>query len=629
MAAKKTSGGSNESEQLVAAAEELRKAAEALMNKATESEPATPKKTTAKKSTPAKSSTAAKSTASKPKSSTAKPKAEPKAEAKEEPKTKSAAKPKSTAKKATKAEPAPEAKEEPVTEPKTEEPKVEEPVEAPKAEEPKEEPKAEEPVVEEPKEEPKTEEPVAEEPKEEPKAEEPVVEEPKEEPKAEKVYCPHCGAENTAGFKFCMKCGTPLDGSYKAEQPPKTEPKAEAAAASEPAEKPQKKMDMNEVATKTEDFITNKGKLPIFIVVNALFLVCSIFLMSISVGIPTTGKTAYYSLFSYLGGASEIKALFAKIAFDWTDGAYGMIGFLMVLSMLVPLALIVKNLILLFAKKNKNVYKYDAVIVFAFLLFYIAMINFYGAIPAAGPVISFTIAAINLVFTIFADLLVHRKDDPETPFIKKLPIFSIAVIVLAVLCVMIFTGTPIYVKGKSEYYGVGAAHANTAGGFMFITYLVTVLALIALVVVQLWKLPSIIDIILPAASAVCALLTLIVPAAGVPAGYKAGGGFVFGIILTVILAAAYLIFTLIPPLKKLKVQLNTQKPVHAAATNVGAVDTVETNPEEPQETKKEEAPKAEEPKEEVVEDGKITCPKCGAKVDAGSMFCNVCGNKLK
>ncbi len=645
MAAKKSTGASNESEQLAAAAEELMKAAELLKNQAADA----PKKASTKTSSAAKKSASGKSTTAKSKSTTsAKPKStsasKPKTAAASKPKTATAAKPKkkptekaTAAEEAAIAEPAEEVVNEPIEQPKAaepvEEPKAEEPVEEPKAEEPVEEPKAAEPV-EEPKAEEPVEEPKAEEPVEEPKAEEPVEEpkaaEPAEAHSAVTIYCPKCGAPNTDGNKYCLRCGAALEGSAT------IEPKSEVAATEKPAEKPAKKVDMSVVADKTENFITKKGKLPIFIIVNALFLVCSILLMVVSFNINSRsgGKIVghNYNLFSYLGNAAEIKGFLAGTALSWAGGAYAMIGILMIIAMLVPIALIVKNLILLFAKKNRNVYKFDAVIVFAFMLFYITIINFYGANVPAGPMISFIIAAVDLAFTIFSDLLINRKNG------QKFPFFSIAVIALVVVCELIFTSLPVFTKGNSSFYGASAA--STAGGFMFVTYLIAVLALIVLVVMQLWKLPSIIDIIMPAVAAVCSLITLIVAGAGKPTGYSIGGGFVVGTILTVLLAVAYLLFSLIPALKKFKVQLNNVKPVAVAASADAAPIEAQAQPETDQpetaqaEDKTESAP-AEEPakdepvKEEAEPADTVFCPECGAQNTVNSKFCYKCGKKLK
>lgn len=619
MAAKKSTGASKEAEQLAVAADELMKAAELLRSQmATDDAPPAAKKASTKKSSTAKkpaakststkpksTSTKAKSTAAKPKSTAAKPKKQP-------------AKKEATAEEPTVDEPVEEIKEEPV-EPAM---PIEEPKEQPApvvAEEPVE-PKAEEEApVEEPKEEPAAAEPVAEEPA--PAAEEPA-------PRTElTIYCPKCGAQNTDTYKYCAKCGAQLEGSATIEQP-----KKEAAATK--SEKPAKKINMAAVADKTETIITGKGKLPIFIIVNALFLVCTILLMVVSFNINSRTGTKVvghsYNLFSYLGSAAEIKGFLAGTALDWAGGAYAMIGILMVIAMLVPLALIVKNLILLFVKKNRNVYKFDAVVVFAFMLFYITIINFYGANVPGGPMVAFIIAAIDLAFTIFADLLLNRKNG------QKFPLFSIVVIALVVICELVVTSLPVFTSGVNSYYG--AAAASKAGGFMFVTYLIAVLALIALVVMQLWKLPSIIDIIMPAVAAVCSLLTLIVAGAGMPKGYSIGGGFVFGTILTLLLAAAYLLFTLLPVLKKFKVQLNTVKPVAVAAAPAETAAPVEsdeqpkaeeaqaeeTATEPAEEPKAEEEPKADEDAQPV-----ITCPDCGAQNSLSSKFCSKCGKNLK
>lgn len=651
MAAKKSQGDSGKNEEL---ANSLLKVAAELLKGSDDSSPSAEKKPAAKKSS-TKSATAAKSssskkttTAKKPaaKKSAAKPKEESVAEepAAEEPtaETKPAAKkssaksaPKSTAKKsAPKAEPA-----------KEEEPAAAE-VEEPTVSEPAEEPKAEEPAPVEPAEEPKAEEPAPVEATEEPKAEEPAPVEPAEEPKAEEpasVKCASCGKENPIGSKFCAGCGGLLEA--KAE-PEKTEPASEQQVANEPkqeAAQPAKKK--ASVAEKAGEII-NKKKLPIFIIVNALFLVCTIFFMAVSFNITIDGTgalTKNYSLFDYFGKAAEIKPHLYGAALNWLDGAYGLIGLLMVISMLLPIGLIVKNVIIAVTQKNPdkkfNVYKVDAVIAFAFVLFYMSISSFYGANVAAGQVIALIISMLELAFCIFGEMLDKKG--------QRFPWFSIGVIALVILSLMFFTNLPVYQNSAgNEWYGASAASASNSG-FMFVTYLVAVCALILLVITQLWKLPKLLDIITPAAAAVCALLTLIIGGAGKPSGASMGG-FVFGALFMILLAGAYIVFTLVPSLNKLKVRFcdmsSNVQPAPAAeetaATTVKCPSCGKDNSADvkfcyycgkPLEAAATEAPTSEQPAAEAAatEDTGGLCPRCGTQNDPSAPYCRDCGTKLK
>lgn len=406
----------------------------------------------------------------------------------------------------------------------------------------------------------------------------------------------------------------PVEPESAAEPAPASEPESIAETkAEEPAES--KKEKRSAARDKAQGFL-NKAKLPIFIIVNALLVVSSVLLLisafDISYIADNKQKSVWFSLFGYFSKSSAVKGYLAGTALGWAGAAYAIIGILMVLAVLVPLALAIKNVILLAVKKDKEVHMLDAIVSFAFMLGYIAFVNLFGANVTAGHVIALIVSVALLAFTIFVALIMGNG---------KLPIFSIAGLALIFVSLFLLTATPIYLQPKvgGAYYGASAASAaGAAGGIMFVCLVVVVAALIVLTIMQLKKLPALVEIIVPAIGFVGALVALIVGLAGRPTGLTFGGGFMFGTIFAMLVAAADLLFTLVKPLKKLKVQVCDSSSDKQAVAEAGAVAQpapVEAAP----------ANEAAEP----VQQKKVFCGSCGAENAVGDKFCLKCGSKLE
>ncbi len=465
------------------------------------------------------------------------------------------------------------------------------------------------------------------------------------EPKAEPVTEPK--AETVAEPKAEPVTEPKAEAAAEPKAEPAPEPKAEAAAVKD--EKPAKRGAA--FADKTDDFIKNKGKLPIFITVNALFLISAVLLMFNSFFFNSGVETYNYNMFQYLAKSADIKAFItARTYAAWANGAYTMIGILMVLAVLLPLALIVKNMIILLRKKDRSVYAYDAVIYFAAMLFYIAMLNLFGSDISAGQMISFILSVVILAFTVLM-LYVSKKG--------SLPLYSIVNIVLATIALFLFTwkvyGGADANNNDLSWCAAAAASEIKAGEFMFLMMLISTALLILLVVMQMKRLPGvvgkIIEIIVPLAAAVCALIALIVAGSGKPVDAfdrKISGGMIVGVILIMITAAADTLFTFLRPLKKYKVTVGSEdggektaevKPAETRTVEAATEPAAENKPEKTAEHVAEQKPEKSDPvaerKPEKAEEPKpdkpdvIYCAKCGTQNSGDSMFCYNCGNKLK
>ncbi len=507
----------------------------------------------------------------------------------------------------------------------------------PVAEEPKAEPVAEtptEPIAEEPKAEPVAEtptEPIAEEPKAEPVAEaptEPIAEEPKEE--AVKALCRNCGAAVHANAAFCNKCGTKMGEEPKEE--PKEEPRSAPVAANAPAdEAAATTVRKRGVAAKTDEFIKNKGKLPIFIIINALFLVATIVLLFAAY----YDKNGTYNVFQYFSSANSasIKAFLVEQSAGWGGGAYTMLGILMIVAAVIPLVLIIKNITILIVKKDRRVYRLDAIITFAAMLFYISMVNLFGAYIAAGPIVSLIITGLIFVFIIIAQL-VERTDKP-------LPIYSFVMIVLITVTLLTFTYEVYTSADGNKAWCASAASSDIAGPALFVSMLIVVIELIVMLVLQMKSIRGIVGKIIDTLLALnlmgFAILSLVCAGGGIiimesnPDNISLYGSFIFGGVMAMLLAFTWILFTWIRPLNRVKHTLDTSAennsarrrravvtedpaPVIETAT-VPAVEGAETAAQ----------PQAEKPTEEPQYE---FCRKCGTKSIVGSRFCKGCGAKI-
>ena len=135
------------------------------------------------------------------------------------------------------------------------------------------------------------------------------------------------------------------------------------------------------------------------------------------------------------------------------------------------------------------------------------------------------------------------------------------------------------------------------------------------------------------------LIALISFAGGKPDGVSIGGGFVFGVILTILFAVADVVFALVPKLHKFMVKVTDRMP--AKASKPVAEQPVQQAAEQPAQTATEQQPAAaqEQPAPAPVAEqpaptpapqagGTLKCPACGTENEQGSVFCLRCGRKL-
>ncbi|MCH5164905.1 MAG: hypothetical protein J1G01_00700 [Clostridiales bacterium] len=389
-----------------------------------------------------------------------------------------------------------------------------------------------------------------------------------------------------------------------AAQPVKEEQAAQPAK-EEPVVQPAKAEDKKSLKQKAGKFVEGKGVLPIFIVANVLLGLSALFLLIFTFDISfntVSGKDSeWYTLFGYYGNGDVIKAMLAGTAFGWADGGYTLIGILATLAVLIPIALIAKNLVLFFVKKDKNIHTFDAIVSIAFLVAFLGIVNLYGVNMTAGHVLALVFSLILLAATIIVPLLLGSSD--------RLSLYTLIQIVLVLVCMFLITSTTVYnVKGS---YAAAATRVVDAGyAFVFLTF--TVLLLAALIAIRVRKLPMLVELIISAATIALALISLIAIASAKPEGVGMGGGFVFGIVLTIIVSAASIAFALVPQLRKFTVV----RTVNAAAAEQPA------EAEQPVEEKTEQ--------EKPVNSGeKIYCMACGTPNDSDASYCCKCGMRLK
>lgn len=412
------------------------------------------------------------------------------------------------------------------------------------------------------------------------------------------------------------------------EQPADQKPEQQPVPAQAPAKK------SNSFLDKTSHFINNKGKLPLWIVANVLLLLSSIFLIARAFDIPNPygSKSIAGGLFTYYGNAAAIKAYWQGTAGAWAGGGYAMLGILMFFSFIVPLALIAKNVVLLILKKNMKVHMLDAIVTFTFLVAYLGVVGMYGANITWSHVLCLIMSIILLAYTIFVKLLENRGG--------MFPFFSIANLVMILLCVFLLTNTKIY--DAPRCYAAFVAALDGGAGFAFIMLLIALAALALLIVMQVKKLPGkiawLFEFLVPAIAGVFVFIALITFAGLKPTGISMGTGFVCGAVFTLLLAIADVVFALVPPLHKFNVKVADKADNAQPESTAPAAATTQTAPAQPTTTAQPEAtapaaqPAASEQPaatEQPASTDKVKCPACGMENGANDVFCMKCGRKLK
>lgn len=363
----------------------------------------------------------------------------------------------------------------------------------------------------------------------------------------------------------------------------------------------------------------DNGNIITFIVANALIGLSAVLLFisafDVTYYIGETSATEWYSFFGYFKHASEIQARLDGVAFGWAKGGYATIGILMALSVLAPLALIAKNVILLIKNKDKRVGAIDAAVSLAFIVAYLGVVNLFGANVTAGHISALTVAIILAAFAIFASVLRGASIGATA--------FAASNVALTVLCMFLLTASPVY--NQAGWYAAATASVDGGASVAFILLLAAVAAFAAIIVIRVQKLPAILNIVVPSVAGVAALIALILFGMRMPDGFALDAGFAIGAILTFALAAVDVLFAVIPPLKKLiggVTDKKSEQPQSATVENVPATAAVE-NDAQPANVEN-----AAQPQTEQNEKRAIFCPSCGAENESDSAFCLKCGKRL-
>lgn len=384
---------------------------------------------------------------------------------------------------------------------------------------------------------------------------------------------------------------------------PEPEPEPTVVVAEQPAEKSQSKTSRAESGSfkQKAKSAVDKGCLPIFVIANALLALSAVLLIiaafDITYYVGDKSVTEWYSVIGYFKNAAEIKARLDGVAFGWANGGYTAIGILMVLSFLVPLALIVKNIILLIKNKDKRVGALDGAVSVAFITAYLGIVNLYGANMTAGHIAALIVALVFVGFALFSAAL------------RGEGIFAVAFaagnIVLVMLGMFLLTASPVY--DQAGWYAAAAASTESGASVAFVMLLATVAAFALMIVMQFIRLPKIMDAIVPAAAGALSVVALILVASVMPDGFGLNAGFICGVVVTVLIAVINVLFALLPPLKRLK----TDAKIEPAAEEANAEQTEQNSTDE-----------------QINVTTSVKCHACGTENENGSVFCIKCGKRL-
>lgn len=384
---------------------------------------------------------------------------------------------------------------------------------------------------------------------------------------------------------------------------PEPEPEPTVVVAEQPAEKPQSKTSRAEGGSfkQKAKSAVDKGCLPIFVIANALLALSAVLLIiaafDITYYVGDKSVTEWYSVIGYFKNAAEIKARLDGVAFGWANGGYTAIGILMVLSFLVPLALIVKNIILLIKNKDKRVGALDGAVSAAFITAYLGIVNLYGANMTAGHIAALIVTLVFVGFALFSAAL-----RGEGIFAVM---FAAGNIVLVMLGMFLLTASPVY--DQAGWYAAAAASTESGASVAFVMLLATVAAFALMIVMQFIRLPKIMDAIVPSAAGALSVVALILVASVMPDGFGLNAGFICGVVVTVLIAVINVLFALLPPLKRLK----TGAKIEPAAEDANAAQTEQVTAEE-----------------QTNITTSVKCPACGTENENDSVFCIKCGKRL-
>lgn len=431
-----------------------------------------------------------------------------------------------------------------------------------------------------------------------PAEEQPAPEQLDETPAVEEKEIPAIAEDNVAT--------EPVEQQPTAQPEPEPEPDATVQQQTMPENAPAEKADAKQsFKQKANGFIDGKGKLILFVIINALLAFSAIMLVVSAFDITSyiTGESEWFSLFGYYGNSAEIKDLLTPFSMSYASGAYTVIGILMALATVVPIALLAKNVLLFILKRNKEIHLADGAITAASMTAYLGVVNMFGANMTFGHIIALVVALALLVFTVLVMFLQGK--------FRSFPIYSMINLALITVCAFVFGATPVY---SPDIYAAGAASLSDSAGIAFVLSVATVVTLAVFLVMQVKKLPKLFDLIVPELIFVLALVSLVLYAIGTPDGVSLGGGFAVGAILTALTAAVYSMFGLIPMLKKFKLQPATDEPkADAAAENTSGANESAQAP---------------------VNDGadvpaQVFCSECGTSNAADDLFCSKCGKRLE
>lgn len=374
---------------------------------------------------------------------------------------------------------------------------------------------------------------------------------------------------------------------------------------------------VDEIVQKSGDFINNKGKMPLFIVANVLLLISGLFLLigafNFSYVDGGVQKNVFASVYQYFKSGDKIKHWMGGVAGSWAPAAYTVIGILLPIAVLVPLALVVKNIVFFILKRDKKVHSLDAVIAYAFMLGYLGIYSMCGANYTWAHIVAFSVSVVLLAFTVYVILIENRNG--------AFPFFSLANIALVALCVFLLTAFKVY--NKPGHYPAYAAGLSGIGSVAFIALLLSIAPLLLLVIMQLKKLPGkitwLFEFLVPAVAAGLVLISFVLYLIGMPKGVGIGIGFVIAVVVTVLFAAADILFALLPQLHKYNVKINYRTPASEKPQPIVDAPMLEQTAENAAVSDEDQAPEA----------GSKVCHACGMANPDGISYCARCGVKLK
>lgn len=271
----------------------------------------------------------------------------------------------------------------------------------------------------------------------------------------------------------------------------------------------------------------DRYNIALVIAVNVMLVLAGVMICAMAFDVSGAGG---YSVFSYFSSGYKVRARLGAAAGGWADGAYVLTGITMLIAVLVPLALAVKNLVVYLVKREARINALDGAAAFAVTALFVGTVNICGANMTAGHTVAYVVTLA--VFALYLVVSAARRGDMRSAI---LPTATLAAVTVALFTL---TASPVWTGGGS-IYAAGAASRSGIAAIAFVMLAAAVVLLAAISAMQAIKVSPALGFAVNTALAVAVTAALVLFAVSAPRSFGSGGAYVFGSVFCAILCVGY------------------------------------------------------------------------------------------